>query len=373
MSAIRLEVATHIVHGSATALQNLTKCVRQAGVRPDELVVASLASGEAVLRRRSASWAWPWPTSAPAPPTSPCTPTARPSTPPSCPSAASTSPTTSPSACAPTSSAAEQLKMRFGSADARAADTAAEAAVEIIDDGVARPARSSDVTEIIEARMRELFEKIGEQISGHASIHRLPAGLVLTGGGSQLAGVAELGRDVLQHPGPRGLPSGRRRPHRPSPDALLRHRHRPAAVGGARRQGAGHAALRAATGGCRLEPHARPHATPLPLIVEPSPAGSPRPGLLTKGARNRAPRQRTAHRPRGPALSAWGGTEDILAATTTRRSRGSLDRARVLTGQQGPGSAIWRISTCRCVRTQRTSPSSASSGSAAAAATPSTA
>ena len=31
MSAIRLEVTTHIVHGGATALQNLTKCVRQAG------------------------------------------------------------------------------------------------------------------------------------------------------------------------------------------------------------------------------------------------------------------------------------------------------------------------------------------------------
>ena len=49
MSAVRLEVETHIVHGSATALQNLTKCVRQAGVRVDELVIASLASGEAVL------------------------------------------------------------------------------------------------------------------------------------------------------------------------------------------------------------------------------------------------------------------------------------------------------------------------------------
>src|SRR4029079_220172 len=49
MSAIRLEVETHIVHGAATALQNLTKCIRQAGVRVDELVVESLASGEAVL------------------------------------------------------------------------------------------------------------------------------------------------------------------------------------------------------------------------------------------------------------------------------------------------------------------------------------
>jgi cell division protein FtsA len=73
---------------------------------------------------------------------------------------------------------------------------------------VARPARKSDVTEIIDARMRELFEKIGEQISGHASVHRLPAGLVLTGGGSQLAGVAELGRDVLQIPVRVASPAG---------------------------------------------------------------------------------------------------------------------------------------------------------------------
>jgi cell division protein FtsA len=91
--------------------------------------------------------------------------------------------------------AAEQLKMRFGSAETKAGGGAsAEAVVEIIDDGVARPARRSDVTEIIEARMRELFEKIGEAVSVHASAHRLPAGLVLTGGGSQL------GRDVLQLP-----------------------------------------------------------------------------------------------------------------------------------------------------------------------------
>ena len=49
MSALRLEVETHIVTASATAVQNLTKCVAAAGVRMDELVVASLASGEAVL------------------------------------------------------------------------------------------------------------------------------------------------------------------------------------------------------------------------------------------------------------------------------------------------------------------------------------
>jgi cell division protein FtsA len=96
--------------------------------------------------------------------------------------------------------AAEQLKMQFGSAASKTADPATQVAVEIIDDGVARPARKSDVTEIIDARMRELFEKIGEEITEQASAHRLPAGLVLTGGGSHLADIAELARDMLEMP-----------------------------------------------------------------------------------------------------------------------------------------------------------------------------
>ena len=49
MSALRLEVEVHIVTGSATAVQNLSKCVAAAGVKIDELVVNALASSEAVL------------------------------------------------------------------------------------------------------------------------------------------------------------------------------------------------------------------------------------------------------------------------------------------------------------------------------------
>ena len=49
MSALRLEVEAHIVTASATAVQNLTKCVQLAGVKIDELVVNGLASAEAVL------------------------------------------------------------------------------------------------------------------------------------------------------------------------------------------------------------------------------------------------------------------------------------------------------------------------------------
>jgi cell division protein FtsA len=91
MSAVRLEVVTHIVTASATAVQNLTKCVTAADVKIDELVAAGLASAEAVLS----------PTSAPGRSTSPSSSRARPSTPPSSRSAARTSRTTSRSGSRP--------------------------------------------------------------------------------------------------------------------------------------------------------------------------------------------------------------------------------------------------------------------------------
>ena len=208
MSAIRLEVTTHIVHGGATALQNLTKCVRQAGVRPDELVVSAIASGEAVLTETERELGV---------------------------AVADIGAGTTDLALYAEGSpfhtlviplggvnvtndiaiglrtnltAAEQLKMQFGSRDGSAASDDTEAPVEIIDDGVARPARKSDVTEIIDARMRELFEKIGEEMSENASAHRLPAGLVLTGGAARLANAAELARDVLDIPVRVAAPEG---------------------------------------------------------------------------------------------------------------------------------------------------------------------
>ena len=49
MSGVRLEVETNVIHGSATAMRNITKCVNQVGVDVNELVYTGLASSEAVL------------------------------------------------------------------------------------------------------------------------------------------------------------------------------------------------------------------------------------------------------------------------------------------------------------------------------------
>ena len=49
MSGVRLEVETHLVHGGITFLQNSMRCVERANLEVEELVLASLATGEAVL------------------------------------------------------------------------------------------------------------------------------------------------------------------------------------------------------------------------------------------------------------------------------------------------------------------------------------
>src|SRR3989440_1658603 len=49
MTAVRLEVETHIVTASSTSVQNLSKCVQRAGVEIGELVLAPLATEESHL------------------------------------------------------------------------------------------------------------------------------------------------------------------------------------------------------------------------------------------------------------------------------------------------------------------------------------
>jgi cell division protein FtsA len=50
MQGIRLEVEAHIVTGASTSVSNLVKCVRDADVEIDDLILQPLASGEAVLK-----------------------------------------------------------------------------------------------------------------------------------------------------------------------------------------------------------------------------------------------------------------------------------------------------------------------------------
>jgi cell division protein FtsA len=199
MSAVRLEVETLIVHAGATAVQNLSKCVQRADIRIDELAAASLAAGEAVLTETERDLGVavadfgagtidlalfldgsPFHTSV-------------------LPLGGNNVTNDVAIGLKTSLDAAEQLKINHATADPSAVGKAELVTVEAIDEETGTASRH-ELAEIVEARMREVFEKIGEEIERAGAVGLLPAGLVLTGGASQLAGAARLGREVLQMP-----------------------------------------------------------------------------------------------------------------------------------------------------------------------------
>jgi cell division protein FtsA len=62
------------------------------------------------------------------------------------------------------------------------------------------------VSEIIEARAVEIFNLMLQEVKRSGYDGLLPAGVVLCGGSSQLDGMRELGRDILQLPTRIGMP-----------------------------------------------------------------------------------------------------------------------------------------------------------------------
>jgi cell division protein FtsA len=71
-----------------------------------------------------------------------------------------------------------------------------------------RPIRRQYLSEIIEPRAEEIFTLLGKEILRSGFMDMLGAGIVLTGGGSRLDGLPELGERVFQLPVRRGIPIG---------------------------------------------------------------------------------------------------------------------------------------------------------------------
>ena len=207
MSALRLEVEAHIVSASATAVQNLTKCVQLAGVKIDELVANGLASAEAVVTETEKELGVavadigagtidltlfadgsPFHTAV-------------------LPVGGNNVTNDVAIGVKTTLQVAEELKVRHGTCDLRNM-TDEEISVSVLGEEAGRTVSREELCQIIESRMRETFELLKAEMarSGHGM---LPAGIILTGGAAQLAGTAELGREVLQMPvrvtGPSGI------------------------------------------------------------------------------------------------------------------------------------------------------------------------
>lgn len=206
MNGVRLEVDAMIIEGSIPDIKNLTKCVHQAGIEADDMVVESLAAAKSVLSKKQkelgvvlinlggnvTSFAvfeegnlihvGVLPIGA--------------------------SHVTNDIAIGLRTSidVAEKVKLEYGSALADEVDKKEEIDLSRIDSQEEGEVSRYHVAEIIEARLEEIFSLINKELKAIGRAGLLPAGAVLTGGGAKLPQIVELVKDTLGLPAQIGYP-----------------------------------------------------------------------------------------------------------------------------------------------------------------------
>lgn len=88
---------------------------------------------------------------------------------------------------------AEKLKIEHASAQARGQTSG----VGLKYEGEVHNFQTSDIDEIVEARLEEIFEAIQTELKKARRAGKLPSGIVLTGGTAQLKGIVEYAKEYL--------------------------------------------------------------------------------------------------------------------------------------------------------------------------------
>ena len=205
MHGYRLEVEAHIVTGASTALLNLGKCADNVGIEAEEFVLNALASGEAVLepnerdmdvivadigggttdlalyRRGSVFHTRVLPVGG--------------------------YHVTNDIAIGlrVPFEVAERVKLQYGDCRPQEIDPESDFTVSPFS-GERILVGRQDLATVIEARVEEIFQLILQEVelSGYDGL--LPAGIVLTGGGSQLRGISAVAQRILNVPARVGTP-----------------------------------------------------------------------------------------------------------------------------------------------------------------------
>ncbi len=207
MSGIRLEVETIIIHGAAPFLKNLNKAITQTGLEVDQLVLSPLAASQAVLNKRQKELGVALIDLGAG--------------------------TTSVSvyeennllhtAIVPVGSmhitndiaiglrctieTAEKVKLLYGQASPALIDKLAEVDMSKIDPEEQERIPQKLVGEIIEARLEEIFDLVTKELKRIDRDGKLPAGIILTGGGSGMPGIVEFAKHRLRLPVSIGAPT----------------------------------------------------------------------------------------------------------------------------------------------------------------------
>ena len=206
MSGTRLEVQTHIVHGATTFLQNVEKCVTKAGLEVAEEVLEPIATGESSLHEAEKELGV-------------CL--------------VDIGGGTSDlavfmhgeifySAVIPVGGnhvtndvaygltvgrdEAERLKTQSGNALIELVGEEDVITVRQVGRDESRKLRRRALAQIIEPRMQELFQLVHDELVKAECLGKIPAGLVVSGGGSQLQGCLDVAQQVLDMPARIGGP-----------------------------------------------------------------------------------------------------------------------------------------------------------------------
>jgi cell division protein FtsA len=208
MTGHRLEVETHIVTGAQTSVQNVIKCVHQAGLDVDDVVSQGLAAGEGVLNvnevdlgvclvdigagttdivvynEGSALHMAVLPVGG--------------------------NHVTNDIAIGlrTTLTEAETLKLSYGHTLADVIPPEERIEVRVVGGDRMQPTPRRYLAEIIGPRMREIFQLAREEVKRTGYDGLLPAGVVVTGGGARLMGTTDAAQAVFDSAVRLGLPGG---------------------------------------------------------------------------------------------------------------------------------------------------------------------
>jgi cell division protein FtsA len=200
MMAMRLEVRVHMVTAAASATQNVVTAVNRAGVQVDDTVFEPLACAEAVLRNDERELGV-------------CLVDV---------GAGSTgvivfqegavihtavipiggdhfTSDLSVGLCTPLAEA-EKIKKIYGNVVVTLVPEANEVEVPSVGDRPSRLIPQRMVGEILEPRARELFEMLRDNLRHSGTLEACVGGVVLSGGGSRLAGIVDVAESVLRRP-----------------------------------------------------------------------------------------------------------------------------------------------------------------------------
>lgn len=206
MSGVRLEASVFIVTGSTSVIQNAIKCTNKAGLKSDGLVLQQLASAMAVLSPDEKNLGV----------------TVADIGGGTCDLITFFQGSVIHTGLLPvggqnfthdvaiglktTQTHAETLKRKFGCALPEMVSEDESIEVESVGGRKPRTLMRRDLCEVVEARAEETLEMIHGTLAENGLLGKLGSGVVLTGGGSLLHGLVEMGDFVLDVPVRRGWP-----------------------------------------------------------------------------------------------------------------------------------------------------------------------